>query len=59
LCATEPAGFHAIAVGLAGDPERRRDLKGTLRQRIREGPLGRAEAFARDFYDLVSRAAAV
>lgn len=50
--------FVEIAVRLAADRERRSDLRQNLRQRMREGPLGDTEAFARDFYDMVARAVA-
>jgi protein O-GlcNAc transferase len=50
--------YQAIALKLAGDRERRRDLRLTLRDRIRQSPLGRTDEFARDFYDMVARAVA-
>ena len=50
--------YQSIALKLAGDRERRRDLRLTLRDRIRQSPLGRTDDFARDFYDMVARAVA-
>ncbi len=50
--------YQAIALKLVADRERRRDLRLTLRDRIRNSPLGRTEAFARDFYDMIARAVA-
>jgi protein O-GlcNAc transferase len=50
--------YQAIALKLAGDRERRRDLRVTLRDRIRQSPLGRTDEFARDFYDMIARAVA-
>ncbi|HVI33946.1 tetratricopeptide repeat protein [Phenylobacterium sp.] len=57
LCACDLDTYHATAVALAAEPERRRRLKSTLRGEIRSGPLGRTEDFARDFYALLARAA--
>jgi len=56
LCAADIDGFVAKALELAGDRERRRDLRRTLRDRIMKSPLGRTEDFARDFYDMVAGA---
>ena len=56
LCAHDPAAYIEAAVGLAGDRERRRDLRATMRSRLRESPLGLTEAFARDFYDAIAGA---
>ena len=50
--------YQAIALKLAGDRARRRDLRLTLRERIRQSPLGRTDDFARDFYDMIARAVA-
>ncbi|HVI32383.1 tetratricopeptide repeat protein [Phenylobacterium sp.] len=58
LCARSPEEFHATALKLAGDPERRRALKQGLRETIRQSPLGRTEDWARDFYDMVAKAVA-
>ena len=43
------------AVALAQDKKRRTHLRGTLRQQIKERPLGQPELFARDFYNLVAK----
>jgi len=56
LCAHDLAAYVETAVGLAGDRERRRDLRATMRSRLRESPLGQTEAFARDFYDAIAGA---
>jgi protein O-GlcNAc transferase len=58
LCATNLEGFIEIALALSADRERRRDLRATLRDRIKQSPLGQGEAFARDFYEMVARAVA-
>jgi predicted O-linked N-acetylglucosamine transferase (SPINDLY family) len=50
--------YQAIALKLAGDRERRRELRLTLRDRIRQSPLGRTDEFARDFYDMIAGAVA-
>ncbi|WP_372783600.1 tetratricopeptide repeat protein [Phenylobacterium sp.] len=50
--------YQAIALKLASDRERRRDLRLTLRDRIRNSPLGRTDEFARDFYEMIARAVA-
>jgi protein O-GlcNAc transferase len=48
LIATDAAEYHRIAVTLAADANRRRDLRATLRDRLRTSPLMNAPAFARD-----------
>jgi len=58
LCASDMAGYSEIAIALAADRERRRDLRATLRDRIKQSPLGQGEAFARDFYEMIARAVA-
>jgi predicted O-linked N-acetylglucosamine transferase (SPINDLY family)/Flp pilus assembly protein TadD len=50
--------YQAIALKLVADRERRRDLRATMRDRLRDSPLGQTEAFARDFYDMLARAVA-
>ena len=50
--------YQAIAVKLAGDRERRRELRAGMRERLRTCPLGQTEAFARDFYDMLAKAVA-
>jgi predicted O-linked N-acetylglucosamine transferase (SPINDLY family) len=58
LCATDMAGYTQIALDLAGDRERRRRLRHTLRDQIKASPLGQGEAFARDFYEMIAGALA-
>ncbi len=50
--------YQTIALGLVADRARRRDLRVSLRQRLRNSPLGQTQAFARDFYDMLARAVA-
>ncbi len=47
--------YVAAAVKLAGDRERRLELRDSLRDRMRNGPLGQTEQFARDYYDMIYR----
>jgi predicted O-linked N-acetylglucosamine transferase (SPINDLY family) len=47
--------YLAAAVALAGNRERRLELRGSLRDRMRNGPLGQTDQFARDFYDMIYR----
>jgi predicted O-linked N-acetylglucosamine transferase (SPINDLY family) len=56
LCATSLDEYHALALKLAADPERRRTLRANLRDMIRQSPLGQTEAWAQDFYDMVATA---
>jgi protein O-GlcNAc transferase len=58
LVGTDLDEYQAIALKLAGDRERRRDLRLTLRDRIRQSALGRTDEFGRDFYDMIARAVA-
>lgn len=51
-------GYIDIAVRLAADADQRRDLRRTLRDRIKASPLGQPEAFARDFYEMIAAAVA-
>ena len=56
--ATEDKGeFVRLAVSLAADKPRRLALRETLRDKMKSGPLGQTEQFARDFYDLIARTA--
>lgn len=48
--------FVEIAVKLAADRARRLELRQTLRENMKNGPLGRTEDFARKFYDMVANA---
>ena len=50
--------YQAIALKLVADRERRRELRTTMRERLRDSPLGKTEAFARDFYDMLAHAVA-
>jgi predicted O-linked N-acetylglucosamine transferase (SPINDLY family) len=47
--------FVRLAVALAADRPRRANLRETLRDKMRSGPLGQTERFAQDFYDLIAR----
>jgi predicted O-linked N-acetylglucosamine transferase (SPINDLY family) len=58
LAVTDKAKFVETAVKLAADRERRLEMRQTLRERMRNGPLGDTEAFARDFYDMLANALA-
>jgi protein O-GlcNAc transferase len=55
LCAFDVETFIKIAIDLAADRPRREALHATLREQIRNSPLGQTEQFARDFYALVAR----
>lgn len=55
LCARTVDEYVAIAAGLAADPARIAELRGSLRQRMQASPLGRTEEWARDFYAAVAR----
>jgi predicted O-linked N-acetylglucosamine transferase (SPINDLY family) len=54
LVATTPEDYVAVAVALGRDVERLTQLRRGLRDRLKAGPLGQTERFARDFYDLVA-----
>ena len=56
LATSDPDEFAKIAIDLANDRERRLTLRRTLRDNMRDGPLGQREAFARDFYDMIAKA---
>ena len=56
LCARDLSAYAETAVSLAGDRERRRELRATMRHRLRASPLGQTETFARDFYDAIAGA---
>jgi predicted O-linked N-acetylglucosamine transferase (SPINDLY family) len=58
LCADSLDGYVEKAVALAGDLERRRALRASLRDQLKASPLGQTEQFARDFYDMVARTVA-
>ena len=47
--------YVAAAVRLAGDRTRRLELRSSLRDRMRNGPLGQTDQFAGDFYDMIYR----
>lgn len=55
LCARSLDEYVAIAAGLAADPARIAELRGTLRPRMQTSPLGQTQAWARDFYAAVAR----
>lgn len=56
LATSDPDEFLKIAVDLANDRDRRLMLRRTLRDNMRNGPLGQREQFARDFYDMIAKA---
>jgi predicted O-linked N-acetylglucosamine transferase (SPINDLY family) len=47
--------YVKTAVKLAGDRERRLELRSSLRDRMRNSALGQTDQFARDFYDMIYR----
>jgi predicted O-linked N-acetylglucosamine transferase (SPINDLY family) len=47
--------FHATALRLAGDRDRRQALRQNLRTDLLASALGQTETFARDFYDMIHR----
>lgn len=55
LCASDLEGYLELALKLAADQPRRLELRQTLRDRIRQSPLGQTEQFATDYYDMVAR----
>jgi predicted O-linked N-acetylglucosamine transferase (SPINDLY family) len=56
MATPDRAAYVAKAAELAGDRARLLDLRQTLRSRMKDGPLGQTEAFARDFYDAIAGA---
>jgi tetratricopeptide (TPR) repeat protein len=56
LCVDTEDELVAAAVRLAGDPDRLTDIRVNQRERMKAGPLGRTEDFARDFYDMIAGA---
>src|SRR6185369_7784673 len=58
LAADSVDGFVDRAIQLAKDKPRIRELRSTLRQRMRESPLMQAPEFARAFADVLRNAAA-
>lgn len=58
LCGKDLAEFEATALKLAADRDRRRELRYSMRERIKQSPLGRSEDFARDFYDMIAKCVA-
>jgi protein O-GlcNAc transferase len=56
LCATDLGRYIELAQALAADRPRRAELRRTLRDRMRESPLGQTEQWARDFYDMLAGA---
>lgn len=56
LCARSQDEFHALALKLAADTDRRRALRRTIREDLRQSPLGQTEQFAKDFYDMIHTA---
>ena len=56
LCARSADAFVAAATTLAADLTRLRDLRATLRDRIKASALGKPDDFAHDFYRVVAGA---
>jgi predicted O-linked N-acetylglucosamine transferase (SPINDLY family) len=56
LCATSLDQYLELAQKLAADQPRRLALRQGLREAMRNGPLGRTDDFARDFYEMIARA---
>jgi predicted O-linked N-acetylglucosamine transferase (SPINDLY family) len=56
LCAKDLDEYQAMAVALAHDVARRKHIRATIRDQLRNSPLGQTEQFAKDFYDMVHRA---
>lgn len=56
LIAEDQQAYHAIALSLAADRQQRLELRKTLRERMKNSPLGRTEAFAEDFYAMIEGA---
>ena len=56
LCAKDLDEYVEIALKLAADAPRRREFRKTIRERLRQSPLGQTEQFARDFYEMIHRA---
>lgn len=56
LCAGDLDGYQAAAVKLAGDVERLRKLRQTLRPTLKASRLGQTKAFAADFYRMLEAA---
>jgi predicted O-linked N-acetylglucosamine transferase (SPINDLY family) len=53
LCAPNDDDYVRIAVALANDPDRLRELRFGLRRRFLESPLGQTERFSENFQDLM------
>jgi protein O-GlcNAc transferase len=58
LVADDLDGFAQLARELAADRPWRLAMRHSLRAQVRESPLGRTEAFASDFFDMISGAIA-
>ena len=56
LCARSLDEYQDLAVKLAADTARRRQLRTTIREDLRKSPLGQTQQFAKDFYDMVHMA---
>jgi len=55
LCADNLEDYHALALKLAADRDRRRAIRASIRDDLRKSPLGDTQQFARDFYDMIHR----
>jgi predicted O-linked N-acetylglucosamine transferase (SPINDLY family) len=56
LCARTVEDYVQTAVALASDLDRRTGLKETLRQDLKDSPLGQTEAWTRNFYNALASA---
>lgn len=58
LCADSEEDYVRIAMELAGNRERRQQLRTGLRDQLKASPLGQTRQFAVDFYEMVEHAVA-
>lgn len=56
LCAKTLDEYLELAVKLAADTDRRKAFRASIRDQLRQSPLGQTEQFAKDFYEMVYRA---
>ncbi|WP_374573175.1 tetratricopeptide repeat protein [Phenylobacterium sp.] len=58
FCTRSIDDYVAAATRLAASPDRIGELRRSLRQRMKDSPLGQTEAFARDFFEAAERTVA-